>query len=51
MAEEICYYDQGTEKKVNQALESLGYRKHEAIAIITAIQAKGILFREKLPYI
>lgn len=42
------YYDEGTLKKVADALMSVGIMRAHAIDAINAMQNAGILFRERL---
>ena len=52
MAEDICYFDENTLVKVRDTLRGvIGMGEYQAEAVIIALQNKGILFRERLPYI
>lgn len=52
MAEDICYHDENTLEKVRDCLrQNLGLSPNKTNAIVSAMQKRGILFRERLPYI
>lgn len=51
MAEDICHHDEDTLVKVKEALKEVHYGEYQIEQIINALLNKGILFRERLPYI
>jgi hypothetical protein len=52
VAEDICYHDEATLAKVKHALVTdVPLSEEDADWAITALINRGILFREKLPYI